>query len=78
MIYTCVVLQVYFGQESYVCVYDKMVSLPIRSCLPAPMFSRNDFSIWSILKKCIGLVRTCFIGKTMLNVFSSLAAQFLW
>uniref|UniRef100_A0A672MVJ5 Oxysterol-binding protein n=1 Tax=Sinocyclocheilus grahami TaxID=75366 RepID=A0A672MVJ5_SINGR len=26
-----------------------------RSSLPGPMFSRNDFSIWSILKKCIGL-----------------------
>ncbi|XP_061110524.1 oxysterol-binding protein-related protein 1-like isoform X1 [Conger conger] len=26
-----------------------------RTCLPAPMFSRNDFSIWSILKKCIGM-----------------------
>ncbi|TRY84013.1 hypothetical protein DNTS_013560 [Danionella cerebrum] len=26
-----------------------------RSCLPAPMFSKNDFSVWSILKKCIGL-----------------------
>ncbi|CAH2303150.1 oxysterol-binding -related 2 isoform X1 [Pelobates cultripes] len=26
-----------------------------RQCLPAPMFSRNNFSIWSILKKCIGL-----------------------
>uniref|UniRef100_A0A671YTK8 Oxysterol-binding protein n=1 Tax=Sparus aurata TaxID=8175 RepID=A0A671YTK8_SPAAU len=26
-----------------------------RSCLPAPMFSRNDVSIWSILKKCIGM-----------------------
>ncbi|KAM8947346.1 oxysterol-binding protein-related protein 2 isoform 2-T2 [Pelodytes ibericus] len=26
-----------------------------RSSLPAPMFSRNNFSIWSILKKCIGL-----------------------
>uniref|UniRef100_A0A8C5R7N3 Oxysterol-binding protein n=1 Tax=Leptobrachium leishanense TaxID=445787 RepID=A0A8C5R7N3_9ANUR len=25
------------------------------SSLPAPMFSRNNFSIWSILKKCIGL-----------------------
>uniref|UniRef100_A0A3Q3FZR4 Oxysterol-binding protein n=1 Tax=Labrus bergylta TaxID=56723 RepID=A0A3Q3FZR4_9LABR len=24
-------------------------------CLPAPMFSRNDVSIWSILKKCIGM-----------------------
>uniref|UniRef100_A0A8C1Z5U8 Oxysterol-binding protein n=1 Tax=Cyprinus carpio TaxID=7962 RepID=A0A8C1Z5U8_CYPCA len=28
---------------------------PLRSSLPAPMFSRNDFSVWSILKKCIGL-----------------------
>nr|XP_023689919.1 oxysterol-binding protein-related protein 2-like [Paramormyrops kingsleyae]XP_023689921.1 oxysterol-binding protein-related protein 2-like [Paramormyrops kingsleyae] len=26
-----------------------------RTTLPAPMFSRNDFSIWGILKKCIGL-----------------------
>ncbi|XP_053309546.1 oxysterol-binding protein-related protein 2 [Spea bombifrons] len=26
-----------------------------RTSLPAPMFSRNNFSIWSILKKCIGL-----------------------
>lgn len=26
-----------------------------RTCLPAPMFSRNDVSIWSILKKCIGM-----------------------
>ncbi|XP_040294635.1 oxysterol-binding protein-related protein 2 [Bufo bufo] len=26
-----------------------------RTALPAPMFSRNNFSIWSILKKCIGL-----------------------
>ncbi|KAI1902259.1 hypothetical protein AGOR_G00042860 [Albula goreensis] len=26
-----------------------------RTTLPAPMFSRNDFSIWSILKKCIGM-----------------------
>uniref|UniRef100_A0A8C2T730 Oxysterol-binding protein n=1 Tax=Coturnix japonica TaxID=93934 RepID=A0A8C2T730_COTJA len=23
--------------------------------LPSPMFSRNDFSIWSILRKCIGM-----------------------
>uniref|UniRef100_A0A671YRI7 Oxysterol-binding protein n=1 Tax=Sparus aurata TaxID=8175 RepID=A0A671YRI7_SPAAU len=30
-------------------------SLANRSCLPAPMFSRNDVSIWSILKKCIGM-----------------------
>ncbi|XP_066443038.1 oxysterol-binding protein-related protein 2 [Eleutherodactylus coqui] len=26
-----------------------------RTTLPAPMFSRNNFSVWSILKKCIGL-----------------------
>ncbi|XP_076009128.1 oxysterol-binding protein-related protein 1 isoform X2 [Genypterus blacodes] len=26
-----------------------------RSTLPAPMFSRNDFSIWSILRNCIGM-----------------------
>uniref|UniRef100_A0A8C7R3I6 Oxysterol-binding protein n=1 Tax=Oncorhynchus mykiss TaxID=8022 RepID=A0A8C7R3I6_ONCMY len=26
-----------------------------RTSLPASMFSRNDFSIWSILRKCIGM-----------------------
>uniref|UniRef100_A0A4W3J989 Oxysterol-binding protein n=1 Tax=Callorhinchus milii TaxID=7868 RepID=A0A4W3J989_CALMI len=26
-----------------------------RTALPAPMFSRSQFSLWSILKKCIGL-----------------------
>ncbi|KAM4842658.1 oxysterol-binding protein-related protein 2 [Thomomys bottae] len=26
-----------------------------RTALPAPMFTRSDFSVWSILKKCIGL-----------------------
>ncbi|XP_047443625.1 oxysterol-binding protein-related protein 1 isoform X2 [Mugil cephalus] len=26
-----------------------------RTTLPAPMFSRNDFSIWSILRNCIGM-----------------------
>uniref|UniRef100_H3AHM8 Oxysterol-binding protein n=1 Tax=Latimeria chalumnae TaxID=7897 RepID=H3AHM8_LATCH len=26
-----------------------------RISLPAPMFSRSDFSVWTILKKCIGL-----------------------
>ncbi|XP_072294259.1 oxysterol-binding protein-related protein 1-like isoform X1 [Eucyclogobius newberryi] len=26
-----------------------------RMSLPAPMFSRNDFSIWSILRNCIGM-----------------------
>uniref|UniRef100_A0A2I3RQ70 Oxysterol binding protein like 1A n=11 Tax=Primates TaxID=9443 RepID=A0A2I3RQ70_PANTR len=28
-----------------------------RTSLPSPMFSRNDFSIWSILRKCIGMTR---------------------
>lgn len=27
-----------------------------RTTLPAPMFSRHDFSIWGFLKKCIGMV----------------------
>lgn len=31
-------------------------SFPLRTSLPAPMFTRSDFSVWSILKKCIGLV----------------------
>nr|KAF6279345.1 oxysterol binding protein like 2 [Pipistrellus kuhlii] len=26
-----------------------------RTSLPAPMFTRSDFSVWGILKKCIGL-----------------------
>uniref|UniRef100_A0A3Q3XFH8 Oxysterol-binding protein n=1 Tax=Mola mola TaxID=94237 RepID=A0A3Q3XFH8_MOLML len=26
-----------------------------RTCLPVPMFSRNEVGIWSILKKCIGM-----------------------
>ncbi|XP_020510279.2 oxysterol-binding protein-related protein 1 isoform X1 [Labrus bergylta] len=26
-----------------------------RASLPSPMFSRNDFSIWSILRNCIGM-----------------------
>ncbi|XP_061539610.1 LOW QUALITY PROTEIN: oxysterol-binding protein-related protein 1 [Phycodurus eques] len=26
-----------------------------RTSLPSPMFSRNDFSIWSILRNCIGM-----------------------
>lgn len=39
-----------------------------RTCLPAPMFSRNDVSIWSILKKCIGMVRTGDAPKSELNI----------
>lgn len=30
--------------------------VPHRTSLPAPMFSRSDFSVWTILKKCVGLV----------------------
>ncbi|XP_036915913.1 oxysterol-binding protein-related protein 2 [Sturnira hondurensis] len=26
-----------------------------RTCLPAPTFTRSDFSLWGILKKCVGL-----------------------
>lgn len=29
-------------------------SVSHRTHLPVPMFSRNDFSIWSVLKNCIG------------------------
>ena len=28
----------------------------LRSCLPAHMFSRDEFSIWHILRQCIGKV----------------------
>lgn len=47
-----------------VCFHTKitpsfLVFCHFRDSLPAPMFSRNTVSIWSILKKCIGLVRTC-------------------
>uniref|UniRef100_A0A8C7PQA5 Oxysterol-binding protein n=1 Tax=Oncorhynchus mykiss TaxID=8022 RepID=A0A8C7PQA5_ONCMY len=45
---TCVICTFTF----YVCVYDVPHS---RTSLPAPMFSRNDLSIWSILRKCIGM-----------------------
>ncbi|XP_070217960.1 oxysterol-binding protein-related protein 1 isoform X2 [Bos mutus] len=31
-----------------------------RTSLPSPMFSRNDFSIWSILRKCIGMCVAAF------------------
>ncbi|XP_063075420.1 oxysterol-binding protein-related protein 1-like [Engraulis encrasicolus] len=38
-----------------------------RSCLPAPMFSRNDVSIWSILKKCIGMELSKIAMPVVLN-----------
>ncbi|KAG8131643.1 hypothetical protein E2320_009554 [Naja naja] len=31
-----------------------------RTSLPAPMFTRSDFSVWSIFKKCIGLAVAAF------------------
>jgi hypothetical protein len=33
------------------------VGLYYRKTLPAPMISRCDYSVWGILKKCIGMVR---------------------
>uniref|UniRef100_A0A663MFI8 Oxysterol-binding protein n=1 Tax=Athene cunicularia TaxID=194338 RepID=A0A663MFI8_ATHCN len=44
--------------EEKVCGSGKSLSNGIkkhRTSLPSPMFSRNDFSIWSILRKCIGM-----------------------
>ncbi|CAL8279905.1 unnamed protein product [Lota lota] len=38
-----------------------------RSSLPAPMFSRNDISIWSILKKCIGMELSKIAMPVMFN-----------
>uniref|UniRef100_A0A8C6PFJ9 Oxysterol-binding protein n=1 Tax=Nothobranchius furzeri TaxID=105023 RepID=A0A8C6PFJ9_NOTFU len=33
----------------------RIIMCYFRMSLPAPMFSRNDFSIWSILRNCIGM-----------------------
>ncbi|XP_077471750.1 oxysterol-binding protein-related protein 1 [Stigmatopora argus] len=38
-----------------------------RVSLPAPMFSRNDVSIWSILKKCIGMELSKIAMPVILN-----------
>ncbi|KAM8755591.1 oxysterol-binding protein-related protein 2-like isoform 1-T3 [Acanthopagrus schlegelii] len=38
-----------------------------RESLPAPMFSRNSVSIWSILKKCIGLELSKITMPIVLN-----------
>ncbi|KAK6619440.1 hypothetical protein RUM43_012197 [Polyplax serrata] len=32
----------------------RVINFRFRTQLPVPMFSRNDFSIWSVLKNCIG------------------------
>uniref|UniRef100_A0A4W4G2R0 Oxysterol-binding protein n=1 Tax=Electrophorus electricus TaxID=8005 RepID=A0A4W4G2R0_ELEEL len=45
------------SQEDLQCTHPSVFcfwSFP-RTSLPAQMFSRNDFSIWSILRKCIGM-----------------------
>lgn len=49
-----------------------------RESLPAPMFSRNSVSIWSILKKCIGLVRNCISFFTPPHLFIVLKEQDLY
>jgi len=41
------------SEDSVEVAKDKICS-QYRTSLPKPMFSRNDFSIWSILKQCIG------------------------
>uniref|UniRef100_A0A3Q2EJJ1 Oxysterol-binding protein n=1 Tax=Cyprinodon variegatus TaxID=28743 RepID=A0A3Q2EJJ1_CYPVA len=38
-----------------------------RTSLPAPMFSRNDVSVWSILKKCIGMELSKIAMPVVLN-----------
>uniref|UniRef100_A0A8C4H1K9 Oxysterol-binding protein n=1 Tax=Dicentrarchus labrax TaxID=13489 RepID=A0A8C4H1K9_DICLA len=45
----------YFNPLPYLTAFLLFILLSHRACLPAPMFSRNDVSIWSILKKCIGM-----------------------
>ncbi|XP_049776943.1 oxysterol-binding protein-related protein 1-like [Schistocerca cancellata] len=47
------------GGHAYHCArdlpYDTVEKKTVsRQCLPVPMFSRNDFSLWSVLKNCIG------------------------
>uniref|UniRef100_A0AAX7VSD0 Oxysterol-binding protein n=1 Tax=Astatotilapia calliptera TaxID=8154 RepID=A0AAX7VSD0_ASTCA len=46
-----------YGKKSSLCLpfFLLFILLSHRTSLPAPMFSRNDVSIWSILKKCIGM-----------------------
>ncbi|POI32973.1 hypothetical protein CIB84_003275 [Bambusicola thoracicus] len=41
--------------DRYIAVFSFVCFSNYRTSLPAPMFSRSDFSVWSILKKCIGL-----------------------
>lgn len=37
-----------------------------RTKLPVPMFDRNDFSVWTILKQCIGKVTWSHVLTTIL------------
>uniref|UniRef100_A0AAQ5XGN3 Oxysterol-binding protein n=1 Tax=Amphiprion ocellaris TaxID=80972 RepID=A0AAQ5XGN3_AMPOC len=43
-----------------------------RTSLPAPMFSRNDFSIWSILRNCIGMDSIGLFENEVFSLISSL------
>uniref|UniRef100_A0A4W4HIQ5 Oxysterol-binding protein n=1 Tax=Electrophorus electricus TaxID=8005 RepID=A0A4W4HIQ5_ELEEL len=45
---------VVFGHVS-VCLCRHVCFFICRKTLPFPMFSRNDFSIWGFLRKCIGM-----------------------
>lgn len=40
--------------------YTTSLEMPRRKSLPVEMISRNNFSVWSILKKCIGMVSLLF------------------
>uniref|UniRef100_A0A3Q2Y6S4 Oxysterol-binding protein n=1 Tax=Hippocampus comes TaxID=109280 RepID=A0A3Q2Y6S4_HIPCM len=44
-----------FRKKCTLCFLLMHVYYGFRTSLPAPMFSRNDFSIWSILRNCIGM-----------------------
>lgn len=63
-----------FKTWSFVCVLSSTnlyICCLFRTSLPAPMFSRNDFSIWSILRNCIGMVRITHLMMTGRQVMSS-------
>uniref|UniRef100_A0AAR2LJY2 Oxysterol-binding protein n=1 Tax=Pygocentrus nattereri TaxID=42514 RepID=A0AAR2LJY2_PYGNA len=46
-----------------------------RTSLPAPMFSRNDFSIWSILRKSIGMLSESSSACVAAFAVSAVASQ---
>ncbi|XP_068603068.1 oxysterol-binding protein-related protein 2-like [Brachionichthys hirsutus] len=61
--------QVFGGssQKNYGSVLQENGIKKHRTSLPAPMFSRNSVSIWSILKKCIGLELSKITMPIVLN-----------